>query len=867
MAIPETGFINNVNLVADKLETIETAASLFDSATVDILNEIAALDIAAVVTDLQKSNYLGNRKLDINLDLNNLSTTSSVTYSQANLVLKDGTSLSIPFQVQLVDLSYVTEELSSHADIKNYIENSSEFTDSVTNTELTVEDVVGTSPQVIRFRDADGSSSNLDRVEYSDGTAQYTWADTTSSLQTLANRAADIIVLGESIDSIVVLSTMPDEINSLHTNIVALQALYTDLTEVMTVYSNLAAVVAVGNSIASVNTVNVNIVDILSITTDIIPNLAEILQADSNAVAAALSQTQSANSAATASTQATNAATSATTALGYLDQFADLSAITSTLVAGSSASASYNSSTGVLTLGIPQGIKGDTGEAFSVDAFGLFSSRSTYDAQSLGFSFLAVDTSTLYFKQSNTSADWTSGTLFGKGDQGDIGPIGFSWLSGAGVPSDALGVNSDLYLNQSNGDVYTKVAGTWGSSITNLSAGIDDASVSTALAWSSNKVTNELALKSNTTHNHTGTYEPLNANIQNHIVDTTNPHAVTKTQVGLGNVDNTSNATERAATATLSGKTISAATSTITTAASGNLVATELNAALAELQTDIDTKVATTDKDASGGVVGMTLFKINFKNLANTFTSKFVNSNTAARDYTFPDRTGTIADNTDLALKANLASPVFTGTPALPTGTTGITKAPGSSTTALATTAFVTTADNLKAELAGSISQAFSASTFTGAGTGLTGTAAALSISGNALTATNTTTQAASDNSTKIASTAYADAAALAGGVMTGTVTLKGITETQLTKSASFTPDFADGTVYSCTGAMTITMPTATAGKSFTIFHATGNDITWAGTIKWSNGLAPTAAAGIEIYVFISDGTNWYGMLTGTGFA
>jgi len=41
-----------------------------------------------------------------------------------------------------------------------------------------------------------------------------------------------------------------------------------------------------------------------------------------------------------------------------------------------------------------------------------------------------------------------------------------------------------------------------------------------------------------------------------HTVDTANPHSVTKSQVGLGNVDNTSNATERAATATLTNKTL-----------------------------------------------------------------------------------------------------------------------------------------------------------------------------------------------------------------------------------------------------------------------------------------------------------------------
>jgi hypothetical protein len=48
----------------------------------------------------------------------------------------------------------------------------------------------------------------------------------------------------------------------------------------------------------------------------------------------------------------------------------------------------------------------------------------------------------------------------------------------------------------------------------------------------------------------------------------------------------------------------------------------------------------------------------------------------------------TTADN----LKANLASPTFTGTPTLPTGTIATTQSPGNNTTAVATTAFVTAA-------------------------------------------------------------------------------------------------------------------------------------------------------------------------------
>lgn len=72
------------------------------------------------------------------------------------------------------------------------------------------------------------------------------------------------------------------------------------------------------------------------------------------------------------------------------------------------------------------------------------------------------------------------------------------------------------------------------------------------------------------------------------------------------------------------------------------------------IQTQLNGKQAsgsyevTTNKDATGGYVGLTLFKINFKNVANTFTSFFTNSNTAARTYTFKDADGTIAFTSDI---------------------------------------------------------------------------------------------------------------------------------------------------------------------------------------------------------------------------
>ena len=103
--------------------------------------------------------------------------------------------------------------------------------------------------------------------------------------------------------------------------------------------------------------------------------------------------------------------------------------------------------------------------------------------------------------------------------------------------------------------------------------------------------------------------------------------------------------------------------------------------------------------------------------------------------------------NGNIALKADLASPTFTGTPTLPTGTIATTQTAADSSTKVATTAFVTTADNLKANIA--------SPTFTG--TPLS------------------TTAAVDTNTTQIATTAYVVGqgyAKLASPTFTGTVTV-----------------------------------------------------------------------------------------------
>ena len=162
---------------------------------------------------------------------------------------------------------------------------------------------------------------------------------------------------------------------------------------------------------------------------------------------------------------------------------------------------------------------------------------------------------------------------------------------------------------------------------------------------------------------------------------------------------------------------------------------------------------------------------------------------------------------TALGLKAPLASPTFTGTPTLPTGTIATTQTASNNSTAVATTAYVDTADALKANIA--------SPTFTGTPTLPTGTIA--------------TTQTANNNSTALATTAYVDAADalkanLASPTFTGTPTLPtgtiATTQTAANNSTAVaTTAYVDNAASSAASALTVdglsdtTISSAIAGQ------------------------------------------------------
>ncbi len=126
------------------------------------------------------------------------------------------------------------------------------------------------------------------------------------------------------------------------------------------------------------------------------------------------------------------------------------------LSTGSGPSIDYNSSTGKLTIGVPKGDdgrQGDTGEAFKVDKVEVLSNRNVYDDAPMGFSFLAVDTAKIYFKQSNTSADWSIGSDFGKGADGIDGGNGTNGTDGLNGTDGTDGINGALSCDISQGNL------------------------------------------------------------------------------------------------------------------------------------------------------------------------------------------------------------------------------------------------------------------------------------------------------------------------------------------------------------------------------------------------------------------------------
>lgn len=480
MAEEQYSFIETINAIRAALPYIKEASELFDKDIIDRLEDLAGMDISLITDDLKKSNYLGNRKIDINLALNNNSETTPVTYSKAEITLNDGTLLIIEFDNGTGGVL----ELSSHGDIKQYIEASSLYINNVVNTEFVSIDAIGDTPAILRIRDTDGSASNIDRVEltayngeYIDGKPAYFWAKTTSSLQTLANRVGDIIALGQRIDKIIALADKEGEIQYLYDTRANLQALYDELAKLIDIYSNLDNIAAVNANKTNIDNVannktNIDIVaaDMTSVK-DVSDNMETVLQ-----VPAKTDQV-----------------------VQIRDELIAINPKVVTIASNETASLSYDKNTGNFTLYMPQGLKGERGEAFDVDASGTLANRTAYDGAAQGFAYLTLDESPtmVYFKKSDTNADWTTGVPFGQGEKGDKGDTGvsvtdISFTSTTDASGQAGQASATDTYTIAFSDTSTHTIQVYnGADMTNSTL-VDDATTSNSKVWSSQKTSSEI---------------------------------------------------------------------------------------------------------------------------------------------------------------------------------------------------------------------------------------------------------------------------------------------------------------------------------------------------------------------------------------
>ena len=312
-------------------------------------------------------------------------------------------------------------------------------------------------------------------------------------------------------------------------------------------------------------------------------------------------------------------------------------------------------------------------------------------------------------------ADGTNGT---NGSNGTNGTNGYAILNGIGAPGAGVGVNGDFYINTSNYSIYgPKASGAWGaptSLVGPSGAGTGDMVLASAQLNTGIKTfqTGTLLMRDpgNTfsAEPYSDANPPMTLNMTDQSTLPATPVAGQSTLytpdgksiklldndgTGIDVADLTS--TQTLANKTLTTPTIASFTNAqhnhTTAATGGQITDAALSAAVTVAKGGSGRTTATT---AYGLIAAGTTATGAQQTISPGTSGQFLKSAGTAALAAFASITEADVTNlvTDLAAKAPLASPTFTGTPTLPTGTIAVTQTAGNNTTAPATTAFVTAA-------------------------------------------------------------------------------------------------------------------------------------------------------------------------------
>jgi DNA-binding protein YbaB len=155
-------------------------------------------------------------------------------------------------------------------------------------------------------------------------------------------------------------------------------------------------------------------------------------------------------------------------------------------------------------------------------------------------------------------------------------------------------------------------------------------------------------------------FEPKSASIQTHISSTSNPHGVTATQVGLSNVDNTSDANKPVSTAQQTALNLKANLASPTfTGTVGGITSAMVGLGSVDNTSDANKPVSTAQQTALN--LKANLASPTFTGTVGGITSAMVGLG-SVNNTSDANKPVSTAQQTALNLKADLASPTFTGT-------------------------------------------------------------------------------------------------------------------------------------------------------------------------------------------------------------
>lgn len=142
-------------------------------------------------------------------------------------------------------------------------------------------------------------------------------ANNITNVNTVATNISDVLTVSDSISKVVIVADNIAHVNNVDSIMSEVVNVSVNKVAVVAVSDNMASVISVKDNLGAINTVSSNIVALNSIYTNIVPNLTEILQADTNAQVAT-------DKASEASTSASNALASELKAKKWADETTDV---------------------------------------------------------------------------------------------------------------------------------------------------------------------------------------------------------------------------------------------------------------------------------------------------------------------------------------------------------------------------------------------------------------------------------------------------------------------------------------------------------------------------------------------------------------